>query len=78
LEYRYGFKAPSEPERWTIIENKCTPKTEYTNPPPAKVVKRKITVNNTRIHIKSIFTAQRQFDDALQSIVMRRMKEKRG
>ena len=58
-----------------IIENKCTLTTKYANTQPVKVVKRKITVNNTNIHIKSVFTAQRQFDDALQSIVTRRMAE---
>jgi hypothetical protein len=69
-----------------IIENKCTLTTEYENImpaaapdfPPQRVIERKIIVNNTEIHIKSVFTAQRQFDDALQSIVMRRMSEKRG
>ena len=34
-----------------------------------------ITIDNTRIHIKSIFTGQREFEEALQSIVMRRLME---
>ena len=66
-----------------IIENKCTLTTEYENAmpaaapdfPPQRVALREIIVNNTKIHIKSVFTGQRNFDDALQSIVMRRMAE---
>ena len=43
--------------------------------PLVKAAERSINVNGVKINIKSIFTGQRAFDDALLNIVIRRMAE---
>jgi len=41
--------------------------------PPAKGAGREITINNTNIHVKSVFTGQTSFDDALKKIITRKV-----
>jgi hypothetical protein len=51
------------------------------NAPPAAVpvmiTERKITVNNTIIHLRSIFTEQTSLDEAMKNIIMRRLSEEK-
>ena len=47
------------------------PDTEHSD----EIVEREIVINNTKIHIKSIFTAKTSLDRALQNIVARKISD---
>lgn len=39
----------------------------------AEIVEREIVINNTKIHIKSIFTGQTRLDEAMKKIITRKL-----
>ena len=43
--------------------------------PPVRGTEREITINSTNIHIKSVFTGQTSFDDALSKIINRKVAD---
>lgn len=40
-----------------------------------EIIEREIIINNTRIHIKSIFTGQTRLDEAMKNIIVRKLLE---
>ena len=40
---------------------------------PTNGAERELTISNTNIHIKSVFTGQTSFDDALRKIITRKV-----
>ena len=44
-------------------------------PESDKAVEREIVINNTRIHIRSIFTGQTRLDEAMKNIITRKVSE---
>jgi hypothetical protein len=41
----------------------------------AKIIEREIIIDNMKIHIKSVFTEQTQLEEAMKSIIIRKLVE---
>ena len=52
--------------------------TERKNSEPTQMMEREITINNMRIHIRSIFNGQTSLEEALQKIVIRKLSEQKA
>ncbi len=46
-------------------------------PEGGEVIEREIVINNTRIHIRSIFSGQTGLDEAVKKIIIRKLAEKK-